>query len=79
MSVALLVVVQLALLIPTLIASPLARAPCSFVSVVIVMRSHCSSTQLVPRSMSLAVTTQGCMSLTMSSSEWALKLWSAIL
>jgi hypothetical protein len=74
MSVALLVVVQLALLIPTLIASPLARAPCSSVSAVIVMRNHCSSAQLVPHSMSLAVSAQGCVSLTMSSSEWALKL-----
>jgi hypothetical protein len=56
MSVVLLIVVQLALLIPTLIASPLARAPCSSVSAVTVMRSHCSSAQLVPRSMSLAIT-----------------------
>jgi hypothetical protein len=76
MNVALLVVVQLALLILTLIASPLTRALCSSVSAVIVMRNHCSSAQLVPRSMSLAVTAQGCVSLTLSSSEWALKLWS---
>jgi small neutral amino acid transporter SnatA (MarC family) len=79
MSVALLVVVQLALLIPIPIASPLARAPCSSVSVVIVMRSHCSSAQPLARFMSLAATAQGCVSLTLSSSEWALKLWSAIL
>lgn len=79
MSVALLLVVQLALLIPTFIASPLARAPCSSISVVIVMRSHYLSAQLVPRFMSLAVTAQGCVSLTLSSSEWALKLWLAVL
>jgi hypothetical protein len=79
MSVGLLVVVQLALLIPTLIASPLARAPCSSVSAGTVMRSHCSSAQLVPCSMSLAVTAQGCVSLILSSSEWASKLCSAIL
>jgi hypothetical protein len=78
MSVALLVVLQLALLIPTLIASPLARAPSSSVSVVIVMRSHCSSAQLVPRSMSLAVTAQGCVSPILGSSKWELKLCSAI-
>jgi hypothetical protein len=79
MSVVLLVVVQLALWIPTLIASPLARAPCSYVSAVIVMTSHCSSAQLVAHFMSLAATAQGCVSLILSSSEWALKLWSAIL
>jgi hypothetical protein len=73
MSVALLVVVQLALLSPTLIASPLARAPSSSVSAVIVMRSHCSSVQHVASFMSLAATAQGCVNITLSSSEWALK------
>jgi hypothetical protein len=70
MSVALLVVVQLALLIPTPIASPLAQAPCSSVSAVIVMRSHCSSARLVAHFMSLAATAQRCV----SSIDWALKL-----
>jgi hypothetical protein len=67
------VVVQLALLSPTLIASPLARAPSNSDSAVIVMRSHCSSAQHVARFMSLAATAQGCVSITLSSSEWALK------
>jgi hypothetical protein len=75
MSVALLVVVQLVLLSPTRIASPLAQAPSSSVSAVIVMRSHCSSAQNVARFMSLAATAQGCVSKTLSSSEWAMKLW----
>jgi hypothetical protein len=79
MSVTLLVVVQLALLIPTLIASPLGRAPCSSINAVIVMRSHCSSAHLMLHSMSLAVTAQGCVSLILSSSDGALKLWLAVL
>ena len=62
MNVALLLVVQLALLIPISIASPLTRAPCNYVNAVIVMRSHCLSAQLVARFMSLAATTQGCVS-----------------
>jgi hypothetical protein len=56
MSVALLIVVQLALLIPTFIASPLARAPCSSFGAVIVMRSHYPSAQPMARFMSLAAT-----------------------
>jgi hypothetical protein len=68
MNVALLVVVQLALNPSTLIASPLARVPYSSVNAVTVMRSHCLSAQLVPRSMSMAVTAQGCVSLILSSS-----------
>ena len=87
MSVALLLVVLLALLSPTLILSPLAQAPCSSVSVVIVIKSHslivmrsqCLSASLVPRSMRLAVAAQGCVSLSLSSSELALKLWLAVL
>jgi hypothetical protein len=70
MNVALLVIVQLALLIPIPIASPLTRAPCNSVSAVIVMKSHCSSARLVAHFMSLAATTQGCV----SSIDWALKL-----
>jgi hypothetical protein len=75
MSVALLFVVQLALLSPTRIASPLAQASSSSVSAVIVMRSHYSSAQNVACFMSLAATAQGCVSKTLSSSKWAMKLW----
>ena len=68
MSVALVLVVLLA---P--IPSPLAPAPYSTVSAVILMRCHFMFAPLVPHFMSMAVTAQRCVTLTLSSSDLALK------